>query len=110
MFETATAWHEAKLFVEHLAAISHDTLHLIAGTAFWLLLCVLLRRTMADWRPLLLVLAVAILNEAVDLWVELWPNPGRQLGEGLHDVLMTVAIPMLFFIAARFRPGLFSSR
>lgn len=110
MFESASAWHETKLFVEHLVAISHDTLHLIAGTALWLALCMLTRRSIADLRPIALVLAVAVLNEAVDLWVELWPSPGQQLGEGARDIFATIAIPLLFVIAARVRPSLFRLR
>jgi hypothetical protein len=107
---SAASWHESKLFVEALVAICHDTLHLIAGVAIWLLLALVLRRSISDWLPLLGTAAIALLNEAIDLWVELWPSVGRQLGEGARDVVATVAIPALLFALARLKPSLFAVR
>lgn len=103
----ATAWHESKLFIEHFAAICHETLHLIAGTSIWLALVTLRRRSIKDWMPLLLTLAAAVLNEAVDLWVEIWPNTAMQLGEGARDVVTTIAVPTLFLLFARWSPAAF---
>lgn len=107
LFQSATGWHEAKLFFEHLTAICHDTLHLAVGTALWLLLCGFLRRPITAWTPLLSTLVIALLNEAIDLWVELWPSPGMQLGECVRDVAVTMIIPLLFFVAARGAPAIF---
>ena len=103
---SASSWHESKLFIEHLIAICHDTLHLAAGVAIWLLLAMILRRSIADWLPLLGTAAIAAINEAVDLWVELWPSLGTQLGEGARDLLATIAIPALLFVAVRLKPSL----
>ena len=102
----AASWHEGKIFIEYLVAICHDTLHVLAGFTIWLLLALVLRRSLADWLPLLAIAGIALLNEAVDLWVELWPSVGRQLGEGARDVLETIAIPALLFVAIRLRPSL----
>ena len=104
---SAASWHESKLFLEHLIAICHDTLHLAAGVIIWLLLAMVLRRSITDWLPLAGTAAIAALNEAVDLWFDLWPSVGHQLGEGTRDILATVAIPVLMFAAARIRPSLF---
>jgi hypothetical protein len=104
---SAASWHETKLFIEHLIAICHDTLHLLAGMAIWLALMLVSRRNVASWFPLLGTVVIAILNEAVDLWFELWPSQGRQLGEGARDVLATIAIPLILFTLARLRPSLF---
>ena len=106
MRSSAASWQEGKIFVEYLVAICHDTLHVLAGFAIWLLLALVLRRSIADWLPLLGIAAIALLNEAVDLWVDLWPSVGRQLGEGARDVLETIAIPASLFVAIRLRPSL----
>ena len=112
MFEvlrvSASSWHESKLFIEHLFAISHDTLHLLAGLALWLALVAFIRRPINAWLPLIGTAAIATLNEAVDLWVELWPSMGHQLGEGARDILVTISIPTLLFAAARLRPSMFA--
>ena len=103
---SAASWHEGKLFLEHLVAICHDTLHLIAGVAIWLVLAAVSRRPLSSWLPLAGTAVIATLNEVVDLWVELWPSLGHQLGECARDILATIAIPALFFIAVRLRPSL----
>lgn len=107
---SAATWYESKLFIEHLFAICHDTLHLLAGLVIWFALMLLSRRTIDSWLPLLGTLLIAGLNEAVDLWFDLWPSIGRQLGEGARDIVATMAIPLLLFAAARFRPALFELR
>lgn len=91
-------------------AICHDTLHLAVGVAIWLMLAIVLRRPIADWRPLFGTAAIAVLNEAIDLWVEIWPSVGKQLGEGARDILMTIAVPALLFVAIRLRPSLIGPR
>ena len=107
---SAASWHEGKLFIEHLVAICHDTLHLIAGVAIWLVIAAISRRSIRSWLPLLGTAIIAIFNEAVDLWVELWPSPGHQLGEGARDILATVGIPALFVLATRIRPSILEAR
>lgn len=103
---SAASWHESKLFIEHLIAICHDTLHLVVGLAIWLMLAIVMRRSIADWRPLLGTAVIAVLNEAIDLWVEIWPSVGRQTGEGARDILATIAVPALLFAAVRLSPSL----
>jgi hypothetical protein len=107
---SAASWHESKLFVEQLIAICHDTLHLLAGVVLWLLLAVVMRRSVADWQPLAATAAVAILNEAVDLWFDIWPSAGRQTGEGARDLIVTLAVPALLFVVIRLKPSLFQTR
>jgi hypothetical protein len=43
----------------------------------------------------------------VDLWLEQWPDPGQQYGEGAKDLLLTMAVPTIIMLAARSRPDLF---
>ena len=102
-----SSWHQAKLFVEHSTAVSHDSLHVIVGVIGFLILGLLMRRPIAAWRPWLWLLALALWNETVDLWVERWPDPGMQYGEGAKDLLLTMILPTVLLIASRIRPELF---
>ena len=104
------SWHEGKLFVERLTTISHDALHILAGTCLWLFLALLLRRPVTSWVPLAGTLAIVLVNELVDLWVEIWPVRAMQAGEGAKDVLTTIAIPLLLMLAFRLAPQLAASR
>lgn len=102
-----TSWHQWKLFTEHSIAIEHDALHVLVGVLLWVALGVLLRRRLTGWIPWLAVLVVILWNEAVDLWVERWPDPGQQYGEGAKDLLLTMILPTVLMLAARVRPDLF---
>lgn len=102
-----SSWHQGKLFIEHLLTISHDTLHLMVGLLVWLATGLLTRRSLASWRPWLWLLALILLNEMVDLWVERWPDAGQQYGEGFKDLLLTMAVPTIVMTVARWRPELF---
>lgn len=102
-----SGWYQAKLFVEHLLSISHDSLHVIVGVLLWLALGLLLRRPLTSWRPWSWLFAAILWNEAVDLWVERWPDPGQQYGEGAKDLLLTMLLPTVLTWALRSRPDLF---
>jgi hypothetical protein len=104
------SWHEGKLFIEHSLTISHDTLHMIVGMLVWLGLALLLRRPVSSWKPWLWMPALILWNETVDLWVEQWPDPGMQYGEGAKDVLLTMIVPTVLLFAVRIRPDLFRRR
>jgi hypothetical protein len=102
-----TSWHQGKLFIEHSVAISHDSIHILVGVLLWLTFGLLLRRPLTAWRPWLWLFAVILWNETVDLWIEQWPDPGQQYGEGAKDLLLTMAVPTIIMFAARLRPDLF---
>lgn len=102
-----TSWHQGKLFVEHALAISHNSLHIFVGVLLWIAIGLLLRRPLTSWMPWLWVFAAILWNETVDLWVEQWPDPGQQYGEAAKDLILTMAVPTLIMIAARYRPDLF---
>jgi len=102
-------WYQAKLFIEHSLSISHDSLHVIVGVLLWLGLGFLIRRPLTSWRPWLWLFAAILWNETVDLWVERWPDPGQQYGEGTKDLLLTMLLPTILTCALRSRPDLFRS-
>lgn len=105
-----SAWYEVKLMVGHATGWPMDMLHVVAGVLLQLLFAAVLRRSVVDVRPWLLVLLLELLNEAHDLWVERWPSMGMQLGEGLRDVLGTMLLPTLLLVIARTWPSLLAGR
>ena len=101
-------WYQWKLFAEHTTGFSMDALHVIVGVMLQLGIAVLFRSSVARPLPLLSVLALELVNEASDFRVERWPQPGMQFGETAKDVIMTMAIPTLLFLVARYRKTLLS--
>jgi hypothetical protein len=102
-----SSWHQGKLFIEHLLSISHNSLHIFVGVLAWIAIGLLIGRPLTSWRPWLWVFALILWNETVDLWIEQWPDPGQQYGEGAKDLLLTMFIPTVIMFAARLRPDLF---
>lgn len=102
-----SSWHQGKLFIEHAVAISHNSLHIFVGVLLWIAFGLLFRRPLTSWLPWLWVLALILWNEAVDLWIEQWPDPGQQYGEGAKDILLTMFVPTVMMFAIRLRPDLF---
>jgi hypothetical protein len=101
------SWYEAKMFIEHASVIDSDAIHVLVGVSIWIVAAPLLRRSLSAWLPWLAVLALILLNEAVDLSVERWPSLGMQLGESAKDVFLTMALPTLLLTVLRLRPSLF---
>jgi hypothetical protein len=106
----ALDWYQVKLFAQHASGMSMDALHVIAGAMLLFAVAWLLRTTVARPLPLLVVLIVAIANEASDFLAELWPQLGMQAGEGAKDVVLTMSMPLLIFLVARLRPKLLAYR
>ena len=99
-------WYQVKLFAQHASGISMDALHVIAGVALQLLIAALFRISLARPLPLLAVLMLVLINEANDFRIEIWPDPGMQFGEAAKDVVLTMLVPTLIFLVARYRPRL----
>lgn len=98
--------NQAKLFVEHFVSVSNDALHVVVGFVLFVAAAALLRRPITDWSPWLAVFGLLMINEIIDLTVEQWPDWGSQYGEGLKDLVLTMALPTLMLLAARFHPPL----
>ena len=102
-------WHQGKLFIEHSLAVEHDALHVIVGLMAWLLFAWISRRSLSSWIPVLWLVALILWNEAVDLWVEQWPDAGQQYGEGFKDFALTILMPAVLMVLVRQRPSLFAT-
>ena len=103
---SADDWYQVKLFLERASGFSMDALHVIVGVLLQLAIAALFRTSVARLLPLLAVLALELVNEASDFRVEIWPQPGMQFGESAKDIILTMALPTLLFLVARFRPKL----
>jgi hypothetical protein len=101
------SWHDIKMFIEHASLVTSDALHVLVGVLTWIAVALVLRRSLAASAPWLILLALTLFNECVDLWVERWPNMAMQLGESAKDVLLTMTLPTILLIAVRSRPNLF---
>lgn len=102
----AAYWNDAKTFVEHMIGFSHDALHVLVGVCLQLLFAALFRMSARNIVPWLIVLALELANEWSDLYLEVWPQHAMQWGESAKDVLLTMALPTLLLIVARYRPKL----
>ena len=103
---TFLGWYQVKLFLEHASGISMDALHILVGFLVFVFAAQLLKRSVASPLPWLALLILELANEAYDLHVELWPDPGSQLGEGVKDILLTMALPTVVLCLTRWRPAL----
>lgn len=104
------SWYQAKMFIEHASFVSSDALHVIAGVVIWILIALALRRPLSSGVPLAWLLIILLFNEAVDLWVERWPDLAMQYGESAKDLMVTMALPALLMALVRLRPQLFVKR
>ncbi len=96
-------WYQFKLFLQHSSGFSMDGLHVIVGILLQLAVARLLRRDLSSLAAWLVVLVVTLLNEVNDLRVEQWPDPGMQYGEGAKDIVLTLVVPTILLILARWR-------
>ena len=104
----AAHWNDAKTFVEHIIGLSHDALHVLVGVCLQLLFAELFRMSARSIAPWLMVFALELANEWSDLYIEVWPQHAMQWGESAKDVLLTMALPTLLLIVARYRLRLLS--
>ena len=105
-------WHRLKIWMEKGSGLDMDALHVHAGLFGLILLALLLRRPLSSLLPWLVMLALAVANEAYDLHYEVWPpdDRGRQIGEGVRDLWNTMLLPTMILLVARYYPKLFTGR
>jgi len=100
-------WRDFKLYLEHAAVFSHDSLHVLAGVVLQLVFAGLLRTSIASARPWLLVLALELLNELNDFRAEGWTFLEVQWIAAGKDLFLTMILPAILLLAARHLPSLF---
>jgi hypothetical protein len=102
------SWYETKLFVERSIYFSSDSLHVLTSVVVQLGAGLLLSRPISSWRPWSVVFVLACLNELIDLKFDHWPMRAIQYGESAKDLILTMALPTILFLAARHMPKLFA--
>ena len=99
-------WYQFKLFIHHSSGVSFDALHVLFGFAIFLLAARLFNQSVASPIPWAAAMLLEIGNEGCDLLIELWPELRSQLGEAAKDILLTMTLPTLVMLIARWRPCL----
>ena len=92
----------AKLVVMDVTNLGKDALHVHVGLGVMLIVAVALKRSLADWRPLLAAVIAAFAGEIWDM-IDTWSHGGtpRWNANG-KDVLNTLFWPTVLFLLARY--------
>lgn len=104
------SWYDTKHFIERSIAFSSDSLHVLVGVLVQLAVAILLRRSVSNWRPWLVVFALASANEFIDLQFDHWPMRSTQFGESAKDLALTMILPTVLLFAARRSPRIFARK
>ena len=99
-------WFTIKMWIEHSISFSPKALHPIVGVILQLAAAAMLRTSIARPAPWLIVLALELANEWTDLTVDVWPNRGDQIAGSITDVMLTMVLPTVLLLAARYYPDI----
>lgn len=102
---TLLRWYQFKQLIEHASGISMDALHILIGFILFMLAARLFGRPLKSFLPWTALLVLELANEVYDFHVERWPSLASQVGESVKDVGLTMALPTLILLTARWRPG-----
>lgn len=95
-------FQSAKIALLQVTHLSKDALHVYVGLTVMLSVAILLKRSLADWRPLA---AVALASIAGELWdvIDTFDLGTRQKWSGnWKDICNTMFWPAILFGLARF--------
>src|SRR5262245_11257339 len=90
--------HELVQFAE----LSKDALHIYVGLAVFLIGAAIARKGLRSTMALLLVLAVALVGEILDLRDEFRSHERFKWWASLHDLLNTCFWPLVLWLLARY--------
>lgn len=110
-------WYGIKEWLEISIGLHEDALHIYAGLAALIAAALILRRPLASPLPWLILLVLALANEAYDLNYDPWPDradiqPNRdaQYAESLKDLWNTMLVPTVLLLLCRLMPRVFVGR
>lgn len=99
-------WEQVKAAISLWTELERDALHIYAAILVQVVAAAALRRSLASLWPWLIVLAAALLNEALDISrdgiFEDWERSAA-----LHDLWNSMLVPTLLALLVRFAPRLF---
>lgn len=102
-------WLDVKRDLVELTALDRDALHIYAAILILFATVWLCRLNLSDWRGLIPLVVLELLNEFADLRYEIWPpaDRGMQWWASAHDIVNTFAVPvLLILVARRYRPNM----
>jgi hypothetical protein len=102
----AVAWEQARPFAEHSIGFSSNSLVTIAAVLIQLLACALLRKPISSIWPWLVIFLLICGNEAVYFRSIGWSADEPQLRLRVTHFLLTLAVPTMLMLAARWWPRL----
>lgn len=110
-------WIDVKEWLEASIGLHEDALHIHAGLVCLLAAALLVRRPLASPVPWLILLVLALANEAYDLHYDPWPDradilPNRdtQLAESVKDLWNTMLVPTVLMLLCRLAPRILVGR
>ncbi len=89
------------LIVEH-SGLAKDALHIYVALAVFITACLLFKWKAWEWKPVLLVLAVAVTGEIFDMRYNQLRENDPFVRSSLHDIWNTLLVPLIIFTAARY--------
>ena len=96
----------AKLVVLDATGLGKDALHVYVGLIVMLGVALAFKRSIADWRPLLAVVAAAFAGEVWDVF-DTWAHGGSpRWNANWKDVWNTLFWPTVLFFLARYTRAL----
>jgi hypothetical protein len=102
METSLSIFQSAKIAVLQTTHLSKDALHVYVGLTVMLAVAILLKRSLADWRPLAAVALAAIAGELWDAIDTFNLGARQKWGGNWKHICNTMFWPAIFFGLARF--------
>ncbi len=91
-----------KLALMEATNLSKDALHVYVGLGVMLLVVILFKKSLRDWRPITAVLIAAVAGEIWDV-IDTWGHGGKpRFDANWKDIWNTSFWPAVLFLFARF--------
>jgi hypothetical protein len=97
-------WGSEKKALAHTLQVSEPTLHVHVGLLLFVLACIITRRGVGKWTPLLVVLAFELANEASDFIMFFMSRWRWTPGETVLDIVLTMIWPTVLTLLGRYGP------
>lgn len=98
--DSVSSFHTTKLLVMEVTGLSKDALHVYVGLIVFFATAVLLKRSLADWRPIAMVLLASLAGELWDIVIAFALNE-TMWADSWKDLLNTLFWPAAIFVLAR---------
>ena len=95
-------YQSAKLFLVEATNLSKDALHIYVGLGVMLLVVILFKKSLSDWRPLAAVAVASVAGELWDLVDTFMHRQTLRWDASWKDVWNTLFWPTILFGLARF--------